>query len=205
MGGSASSSWEPPTLVAGGSWRPLGRWTDVKWEGSRRPSLKEKESEIEIWGKNPEGDTTSGGSSIVTGNGVSNSTISLPPPFRISTLTLPPVLRYRFHRGSPLINGSQAVDGDPPTQRLSQRVSTAPHRSGSFHVAGRPCKWEGERPILSLTGPRSPGRRYWRLQDHKGGRVTVEVPRPARLTRPARRTTVRVDRLSNSIATLEEP
>jgi hypothetical protein len=136
---------------------------------------------------------------------VSNSTISLPPPFRISTLTLPPELVYRFHRGSPINTGSQAVDGDPPTQSISRRVGAASHRSGSFHVARRPCEWEGERPILALRGPRSGGRRRRRFQDHEGGRVTVEVPRPARLTRPARRTTVRVDRLSNSIATSEEP
>lgn len=192
-------------LSPGGSRLRSGRWTDARWEGSRRPSFKERESEIEIWGNNPEGDTTSGRSSIVTGTGVSNSTISLPPPFRISTLTLPPVLLDGFHRESPLNNCSQAVDGDPPTQHLSQRVSAASHRSGSFHVIGTPCEWEGERPILTLTGPRSGGRRRRRLQDHRGGRVTVEVPRPARLTRPARRTTVRVDRLSNSIATLEEP
>jgi hypothetical protein len=192
-------------LSPGGSRLRSGRWTDARWEGSRRPSFKEKESEIEIWGNNPEGDTTSGRASIVTGTGVSNSTIPLPPPFRISTLTLPPVLLDGFHRGSPLNDCSQAVDGDPPTQHLSQRVSAASHRSGSFHVARTPCEWEGERPILTLLGPRSRGRRRRRLQDHKGGRVTVEVPRPARLTRPARRTTVRVDRLSNSIATLEEP
>jgi len=192
-------------LSPGGSRLRSGRWTDARWEGSRRPSFKEKESEIEIWGNNPEGDTTSGRSSIVTGTGVSNSTISLPPPFKISTLTLPPVLRYRFHRGSPINTSSQAVDGDPPTQRISRRVGAALHRSGPFHVARRPCEWEGERPILTLPGPRSRGRRRRRLQDHKGGRVTVEVPRPARLTPPARRTTVRVDRLSNSIATLEEP
>ena len=192
-------------LSPGGSRLRSGRWTDARWEGSRRPSFKEKESEIEIWGSDPQGDPTSGGSGIVMGNGVSNSTIPLPPPFRISTLTLPPVLLYGLHRGSPLNNCSQAVDGDPPTQHLSQRVSAASHRSGSFHVARTPCEWEGERPILTLLGPRSRGRRRRRLQDHKGGRVTVEVPRPARLTRPARRTTVRVDRLSNSIATLEEP
>ena len=192
-------------LSPGGSRLRSGRWTDSRWEGSRRPSLKEKESEIEIWGNNPEGDTTSGRSSIVMGNGVSNSTLPLPPPFRISTLTLPPVLLDGFHRESPLNNCSQAVDGDPPTQRPSQRISAASRRSGSFNVAGTPGEWEGERPILTLTGPRSGGRRRRRLQDHRGGRVTVEVPRPARLTRPARRTTVRVDRLSNSIATLEEP
>ena len=192
-------------LSPGGSRLRSGRWTDARWEGSRRPSFKEKESEIEIWGNNPEGDTTSGRSSIVTGNGVSNSTIPLPPPFRISTLTLPPVLRYGFHEGRRSAMAPRPVDGDPPTRRLSQRVSAASHRSGSFHLARRPCEWEGERPILTLLGPRSRGRRRRRLQDHKGGRVTVEVPRPARLTRPARRTRVRVDRLSNSIATLEEP